>query len=131
MADEVYGFALGVADYITKPISAPIVLARVRTHLALYDERLLLADLVRERTHQLHALQMELIHQLGRAGEFRDNETSAHTLRMAHFSKLLGEHAGLDAERCEMLLHAAMLHDVGKIGIADEILLKPGKLSDE
>lgn len=129
--DEARGFELGAADYLIKPISAPIVLARVRTHLRLADERLLLEDMVRERTQQLEQLQMELIMQLGRAAEFRDNETSAHTLRMAELSRLLGQRAGLDARQCERLLYAAMLHDVGKIGIPDTLLFKPGKLTDD
>ncbi len=129
--DVAHGFELGAADYITKPISAPIVLARVRTHISLHDERLYLEDLVRERTRQLEKLQMELILQLGRAAEFRDNETSAHTLRMAHFSRLLGKQAGMNDKQADIFLYAAMMHDVGKIGIPDEILLKPGKLTEE
>ncbi|MDP1524380.1 MAG: response regulator [Rhodocyclaceae bacterium] len=129
--DVAHGFALGAADYITKPISAPIVLARVRTHMSLHDERLHLEDLVRERTRQMETLQAELILQLGRAAEFRDNETSAHTMRMAHFTQALALEAGMNPSQAEMLRLAAMMHDVGKIGIPDDILLKPGKLTAE
>lgn len=129
--DVALGFALGGADYITKPISAPIVLARVRTHLMLHDERLHLEGLVRERTAQLEKLQADLILQLGRAAEFRDNETSAHTVRMARFSHALALRAGVSEGEAEPLLLAAMMHDVGKIGIPDDILLKPGKLTPE
>jgi putative two-component system response regulator len=128
--DVAHGFALGAADYITKPINAAIVQARVRTHISLHDERLLLEDQVRERTRQLEQLQLELILQLGRAAEFRDNETSAHTLRMAHFTHLLARRAGVGEKQADTLLYAAMMHDVGKIGIPDSILLKPGKLTD-
>ncbi len=129
--DEARGFELGAADYLIKPVSVPVVLARVRTHLTLADERLLLADVVRERTEQLEQLKIELIKQLGRAGEFRDNETSAHTMRMAQFSRLLAERSGIEPVQCEILLHAAMLHDVGKIAVPDAILRKPDKLTAE
>ncbi len=129
--DVAQGFALGAADYITKPVVAAITLARVRTHMKLHDERLHLEDLVRERTRQLEDLQAELIYQLGRAAEFRDNETSAHTMRMAQFTHVLAKEAGVPQKQADALLLAAMMHDVGKIGIPDEILLKPGKLTPE
>jgi putative two-component system response regulator len=129
--DVARGFDLGAADYITKPFDVRIVLARVRTQIALHDERLFLEDLVHDRTQRLEKLQMELIFQLGRAAEFRSNETSAHTMRMAHFARLLGRHAGMSERQADTFLYAAMMHDVGKIGIPDNILLKQGKLSDE
>ncbi len=129
--DVAYGFSLGAADYITKPMQAAILLARVRTHLSLGDERHHLEELVAARTLQLETTQMELIYQLGRAAEFRDNETSAHTLRMAHFSRLLAERLGMDSKRATVVMYASMMHDVGKIGIPDDVLLKPGKLTAE
>lgn len=125
------GFELGAADYVTKPFDPMIVLARVRTHITMHDEHLFLEDLVQGRTQQLEKLQMELIFQLGRAAEFRSNETSAHTMRMAHFARLLGKHAGMSDQQADTMLYAAMMHDVGKIGIPDNILLKPGKLAEE
>ncbi|MBF0094169.1 MAG: two-component system response regulator [Alphaproteobacteria bacterium] len=136
--DETYGFSLGAEDYIAKPISPPIVLARVRTHLALNDQRKLLEDQVQFRTAQLMVRNLELeetrievICQLGRAAEYRDDCTGAHIQRMSRSSKLLGLRAGLTEREADMLMYAAMMHDIGKIGIPDRILLKPGALTAE
>ena len=93
--DEQHGLALGAVDYITKPISPPIVLARVKTHLALYDQQRELMRLVQERTAQLYDTRQQIIYRLGRAAEFRDNETGNHILRMSHFCRLIAREAGL------------------------------------
>jgi putative two-component system response regulator len=74
---------------------------------------------------------LQIIRRLGRASEFKDNETGLHVIRMSHYSRLIGIEAGLKDEEVELLLNAAPMHDVGKIGIPDNILLKPGKLNDE
>jgi putative two-component system response regulator len=129
--DEAKGFALGAVDYITKPVSPPIVKARVKTHLALYDQNRELEHKVRERTAELQHTRMEIIRRLGRAGEFRDNETGMHVIRVAHYCRLLGEAARMNEEDLDLLLNAAPMHDIGKIGISDLVLLKPGKLTDE
>ena len=129
--DESKGFALGAVDYMTKPVSPPIVHARVRTHLALYDQALQLEDTVQQRTKELNDTRMEIIRRLGRAAEYKDNETGMHVIRMSLYSKILARAAGLDEEQAELLLNAAPMHDVGKIGIADHILSKPGSLNDE
>jgi putative two-component system response regulator len=129
--DEARGFALGAVDYITKPVSPPIVKARVKTHLALYDQNRELERMVRERTAQLHHTRLEIIKRLGRAGEFRDNETGMHVIRVAHYCRLLGEAARMNEEDVDLLFNAAPMHDIGKIGIRDHVLLKPGKLDDE
>jgi putative two-component system response regulator len=129
--DETQGFALGAVDYITKPVSPPIVKARVRTHLALYDQNRELERLVRERTAELRHTRLEIIKRLGRAGEFRDNETGMHVIRVAHYCRLLGEAVRMNEEDLDLLFHAAPMHDIGKIGIRDNILLKPGKLDDD
>ena len=136
--DEAKGFAMGAADYLVKPVSPPIVLARVRTHLAMHDQRRLLADQVATRTAQLEIRNMELeetrievINQLGRAAEYRDNETGMHIKRMSRFTRLLALKSGLSEPEAVQLMHAAPMHDVGKIGIPDQILLKPGKLTGE
>ena len=126
--DEQRGLALGAVDYITKPISPPLVLARVRTHLALYDQHRELMRLVQERTAQLYGTRQQIIYRLGRAAEFRDNETGNHILRMSHFSRLIAREAGLGEASVELIFNASPMHDVGKIGIPDRILLKPGKL---
>jgi putative two-component system response regulator len=129
--DEMKGFALGAVDYITKPVSPPIVKARVKTHLALYDQNRELERMVRERTAELHHTRLEIIKRLGRAGEFRDNETGMHVIRVAHFCRLLGEAVRMNEEDVDLLFNAAPMHDIGKIGIRDNVLLKPGKLDDD
>lgn len=135
---ETRGLAIGAADYITKPVRPPIVLARVKTHLALYNQRRHLESLVKERTaelensnQQLEKTRRAIITQLGRAAEFRDNETGLHIVRVGHFSKILALAAGFSEARAELMMQASMMHDVGKIGIPDNVLLKPGKLTPE
>lgn len=131
VANEAEGLALGAVDYITKPVSAPIVRARVQTHLALYDQNRELMRQVQVQTEEINATRLEIIRRLGRAAEYKDNETGLHVIRMSHYSRLIGEAAGLPSEECETLLQAAPMHDVGKIGIPDAILLKPGPLDDD
>ncbi len=128
VADEARGFEAGAVDYISKPVSPPIVFARVKTHLALRDQNRVLEEMVRERTGELRQTRLDIIHRLGRAAEFRDNETGYHVIRMSHCCHLLAEKAGLDEEDCHTILHASPMHDVGKIGVPDRILLKPGPL---
>lgn len=117
--DEAEGFAVGGVDYITKPISPPVVKARVKTHLAL------------AQTDQLRRTRLQVVQRLGRAAEYKDNETGMHVMRMSHYAKIIGTAAGFSAARAELLLHAAPMHDIGKIGIPDSIMLKPGKLTEE
>jgi len=128
--DEARGLALGAVDYITKPISPAIVLARVRTHLALYDQNRELARQVHERTIDLFNTRQQIIRRLGRAAEFRDNETGNHIIRMSHYCRLIGEAAGLGEKTVQVLYNASPMHDVGKIGIRDPVLLKDGPLDD-
>ena len=126
--DEERGLEIGAVDYITKPISPPIVRARVRTHLALYDQSRELERMVRQRTHELISTRQQIIRRLGRAAEFKDNETGNHVLRMSHYSRLIAEAHGLGTEAADIVFSTAPMHDIGKIGIPDSILLKPGKL---
>ena len=114
--DEALGFELGAVDYISKPVSAPIVRARVRTHLSLV------------RAEVLRQTRLNIVQALGMAAEYKDNETGLHVIRMSHFSRIIALEAGFSAEDAEELLHAPPMHDVGKIGIPDAILQKPGKL---
>jgi putative two-component system response regulator len=118
-ADELEGFEAGAVDYITKPVSAPVVRARVRTHLSLV------------RMEELRATRLEIVQRLGLAAEYKDNETGLHVIRMSHFSRVLGLAAGMSDAEAEDLLHAAPMHDVGKIGIPDRILQKPGPLDPD
>ena len=127
--DESHGFDLGAVDYITKPVSPPVGLRRVKIHLELYDVKRLLDNLVKERTAELDLTRLEIIQRLGRAAEYKDNETGMHVIRMSHYSKLLALKTGMNECEAEMLFNAAPMHDIGKIGIPDNILLKPGKLN--
>lgn len=116
--DEKAGFEAGAVDYITKPISAPIVQARVQTHLSLV------------RTEKLEKSYHDAIHMLGKAGHYNDTDTGAHIWRMAAYSGALAKAIGWDQDSCHLLELAAPMHDTGKIGIPDAILKKPGKLNE-
>ncbi len=129
--DESMGFTCGGVDYITKPVQAAIVRARVRTHLALYDQNRALERLVQKRTAELHESRLEILLRLGSAGEYRDNETGQHVARVCHYSRLIANSIGIPEQEAELLYNAAALHDTGKIGIPDSILFKPGKLDDD
>lgn len=117
--DEVTGFEAGGVDYITKPVSPPVVKARVQLHLSLV------------RMDELKASRLEVVRRLGLAAEYKDNETGLHVIRMSHYARLLGIAAGLDEDEVDDLFNAAPMHDIGKIGIPDRILQKPGKLDAE
>ncbi len=117
--DEALGFEVGAVDYLTKPVSRAIVKARIKTHLSLVG------------IDELKQTQLELIERLGCAAEYKDNETGLHVIRMGHYARVIGRGCGMDEEEVELLFHAAPMHDIGKIGIPDHILNKPGKLSKE
>jgi putative two-component system response regulator len=128
----------GARDFLSKPFDSVEVLARVRNllevrmfHNWLKDQNRVLEEQVRQRTQELEYTRLEIIRRLGRAAEYRDNETGAHVIRMSKFCALLGAQVGMSPKECELLLNASPMHDVGKIGIPDRILLKPGKLDDE
>ncbi|SAI65674.1 metal-dependent phosphohydrolase [Bordetella ansorpii] len=117
--DEQYGFDMGAVDYITKPFSPAIVRARVRNHLSLVQ------------VQALRDTRLQIIQRLGAAAEYKDNETGLHVIRMSHYAKVLALAAGYSQTAAEEVLHASPMHDIGKIGIPDAILKKPGKLTDE
>ncbi|WP_333563108.1 MULTISPECIES: response regulator [unclassified Aeromonas] len=140
---EAHGLALGAVDYIHKPITPAIVLARVRNHLELkaardllHDQNAFLEQEVERRTRENELIQNITIHSLASLAETRDNETGNHILRTQHYVRLLAEtlceHARFRAEltpkTIDLLFKSAPLHDIGKVGVPDRILLKPGKL---
>lgn len=129
--DEEKGLLLGAVDYIAKPVSPPIVLARVKTHLALSQQQRALANEVEARTQELEKSRKELIRRLGLAAEYKDNETGLHVQRMAEYARLIAVEMGFSHKDAETLAAAAPMHDIGKLGIPDEILCKPGKLTAE
>ena len=117
--DEQRGFDLGAVDYITKPFHPALVKARVRTHLSLVQAD----EVLRTR--------LSIIQSLGKAAEYRDNETGMHVIRISHYSRILARAIGYSETDAQELFYAAPMHDVGKIGIPDHILLKPGKLDEQ
>lgn len=128
----------GAMDFLHKPFDRVEALTRIRNmiearmlHKQVRDQNALLEERVRERTGELEATRMEVVHRLGIAAEYKDNETGLHVVRMSKVARLLGKAAGMSDEDADLLLQAAPMHDIGKIGIADSILLKPGKLTDE
>ncbi|MBF0133783.1 MAG: two-component system response regulator [Magnetococcales bacterium] len=142
--NEAKGLHLGAVDYITKPISSPILLARIKTHLELKKSRDILRfqneDLERkvvERTRQMEELQDVTMVAMGSLAEARDPETGNHIRRTQHYVKALAQHLKdhprfrevLTPENITILFKSAPLHDIGKVGVPDHILLKPGKLS--
>jgi putative two-component system response regulator len=129
--DESRGFGLGAVDYIAKPVSPPIVLARVNTHLALHDQNRELARQVKEQTQAINDTRLKIIQRLGRAAEYKDDNTGMHVIRMSHYARVLGVAAGMNETMADMLLDAAPMHDIGKIGIPDSILQKAEDLTDQ
>ena len=129
---------LGANDFLTKPVDKVEFLARTRNMLQVSDARKQLADRaswladeVRKATAEILARERETVFRLCKAAEYRDPETGAHILRMAHYSQLIARGLGLSINDQELLLEAAPMHDIGKVGIADKILLKPGRLDAE
>lgn len=127
--DEVKGFELGAVDYITKPVTPSIVKARVKTHITLHNQNKTLEEKVEERTVELERTRLEIIRRLGAAAEFKDHETGMHTIRMSHYCQSISLSYGLSKDESLTILNASPMHDIGKIGIPDNILLKPGKLN--
>ncbi|WP_038497604.1 response regulator [Janthinobacterium agaricidamnosum] len=142
VADEQLGLALGAVDYITKPISAPIVLARIKTQLAmkrvqdfLRDQNHFLESEVERRVREVAALQDVTIHAMASLAETRDSETGNHIRRTSYYVRALAQKVRhhprfsdfLTDKNIELLFKTAPLHDIGKVGIPDHILLKPGR----
>lgn len=135
--DEEKGLDLGAVDYITKPFSPPIVKARVKNHLELKKHRDHLEELVRERTHELALTREVTIQSLATLAEYRDPETGGHINRTQNYVKVLAEFLKNRNEFneffnngvIELLYVSAPLHDIGKVGVKDHILLKPGPLT--
>lgn len=121
----------GARDFLTKPLDEIEVLLRINNLLESRLYSVLLEEKVRERTQDLERAQLETLERLALAGEFRDDDTGLHTRRVGMTAGRIANSLGLPPVQVELILRAAPLHDVGKIGIADAILLKPGKLTEE
>ncbi len=138
MATRLKALELGAKDFVNKPFDQAEVLNRIANMLEvrlLYNERRrqneILEGRVRERTAELEETRLEMIRRLARAGEYRDNETGMHVVRMSKYCERLALGAGLGERFARDILVASPMHDVGKIGIPDNILLKPGPLDPE
>jgi cyclic di-GMP phosphodiesterase len=128
----------GAKDFLNKPFHTDEVLLRIGTlletrylYLQIQGQNQMLEAKVRERTRELEAAQIEIIDRLARAAEFRDDNTGQHTERVGQMAALLAKQLGLPDTQVSLIRRAAPLHDVGKIGIPDSILLKLGRLTDE
>ncbi len=135
---------LGAADFITKPIHKLELRARVESLLKakqyndlLVQHRDTLEQQVAERTRELQrayeqvkATSLEIVFRLVRAAEYKDEDTGSHVHRMSLYSQTIARHAGLPEADCEAILNAAPMHDIGKIGVPDGVLLKPGPLDE-
>jgi len=127
---------VGATDFLTKPVDKMEFMARANNMLqlgasrkALADRAQWLAEEVRKATAEIVRRERETVVRLSKAAEYRDPETGAHILRMAHYSELIAKALGLPLAEQELLLEASPMHDIGKVGIADNILLKPGRLT--
>jgi len=142
LEDRVKAWELGVDGFLTKPIERTELTTIVNSLLKVKDyndhmrdyQRELEAELAR-RTEELQqafrktkTASLETIYRLARAAEYRDKDTGAHIQRVSHYAAAIARQIGLNDESVESILYAAPMHDVGKIGIPDRILLKPGKL---
>lgn len=143
--NHVKAFDLGVDGYISKTAARASIIAMVRSHLKVkqlndqmkaYQQNLetqvaLRTNQLNQAIEQLREASLDAIFRLTSASEYRDNETGAHIRRMSHYSAVIAQKMGLKEKTVETLLYAAPMHDIGKIGIPDKILLKPGKLNAE
>ncbi len=137
-ATKLSALKLGLSDFLAKPVDATELVLRMRNVLAMkaYQDHLAnysleLEEQVRLRTQEVVESRQRIIHCLARAAEFRDDDTGHHVMRVGKYAGVIGRALGFDEQRIEILEQAAQLHDIGKIGVPDSILLKEGKLDPE
>lgn len=138
-SEKIKAFEVGGVDYITKPFKIEEVKARVETHLKLHRLQMNLENQVEKQVKEIIELQMGMIFGLAKLAEARDKETGKHLERIQILCKLFADelhkhpqfNTVVDVTFCERIFHASPLHDIGKVGIADNILLKPGRLIPE
>ncbi|WP_239061125.1 HD domain-containing phosphohydrolase [Desulfovibrio sp. JC022] len=128
--NEAKGFACGAVDYIAKPISPPVLQARVATHIELSRKQSAFEERINRQVLEIRNSQEDAVFMLGTAGHYNDDDTGVHIWRMADYSKALAKAVLWPVEQQRMIQLAASMHDTGKIGIPDAILKKPGKLTE-
>lgn len=136
--ERLRGLAAGAEDFLTKPVDNEEVIVRVRNlfrlkkyHDIVKNQNLILEQKVREKTADLRTAYEETIYTLCRAAEFKDEDTGNHIQRISYYTARLAEMLGMDGGFVEQIFHASPMHDIGKIGIPDRILLKPGSLTPD
>ncbi|OGW28490.1 MAG: two-component system response regulator [Nitrospinae bacterium RIFCSPLOWO2_12_FULL_47_7] len=127
----------GAKDFLNKPFDLAEGLTRICNmlevrlmHNQIRNNNKTLEEKVHLRTLELEETRLEVIHRLGRAAEYRDSDTGMHVIRMSQICGKMAQYVGLTEHECQLMIHASPMHDVGKIGIPDHILLKPGKLTE-
>ena len=129
-AEQIEGLDVGAVDYLTKPINAKLLMARVRIHLALANRQAELERQVQERTAQLEDARAQLIRRLARAMELHESAAAGNrVMRVSQYARLIAQGSGARPEMAELLQKASPLYDIGKMGVPSEVLRKPGKLS--
>lgn len=128
----------GATDFITKPIDPYECMVRCRNMLSLRMQQKVilnraqfLEQRITEATERVRLREQETLFRLAKAGEYRDEDTGNHIIRMAKYSRVIAEKIGLPQDQCDLIEASAPMHDIGKIGIPDHILLKPGRLTAE
>jgi len=129
--EENLAFSLGAADFVRQPINLMAIKARITTQLELAQARRALSEVHLSRSQELEQARLNTVRLLVKASSFKDADTGFHVLRMSQYSRILALAAGYNTDYSELVFNAAPMHDVGKIGIPDRILNKPGVLSDE
>jgi len=131
-------FDAGVNDFLSKPVNSLLFKARVLNLLDSYENRILLEDRakllefeVQKATQKLINREQETLNILGKTAEYKDPETASHVSRVAHYSKMLAREYGLSKVDQDLIFYASPFHDLGKVGIEDKILLKPGRLDKD
>ena len=137
-ASRIKSFEAGASDYVTKPFDQVELIKRIEIQLEkraltkqLIEQNNNLEALVQQRTADIRDAYQEILARLGRAAEYRDNETGNHIKRVSYFAEIMALDLGLGSSYADLLRVATPMHDVGKIGISDTIMLKPGKLTFE
>lgn len=128
----------GATDFLNKPYENMEIIFRIHNmiemrclHMEVKNQNKILESRVQERTKELRETQLDIIRRLAQAAEFRDSDTGLHIIRMSQYCQKFGVAMGMSLPECDLLLHASPLHDIGKLGIPDAILLKPGRLTQE